>query len=124
MILLDKTYRKEPIPGLLSIVSARVRARSSSMLALKNPPFTPHERDYILSAFDLMDPERVYSTCPFKDVLEKYPGAQGFAELYDYRKLLDAYVLDDKLMNEWANNVITIVSKELWPDNAWWREGK
>jgi hypothetical protein len=30
---------------------------------------------------------------------------------------------DNKQMNEWANNIITIISKELWPDpKKFWRE--
>jgi hypothetical protein len=123
VIALDKAYRREPIPGIMSVVASRVRSRSYAMLNLKMPPFPVDGRDDILSAFDQWEPDRVYDASPFKEVLKDYPGPSDMTALYDYQKRLDVHMSDDKQMNEWANNIITIISKELWPDpKKFWRE--
>jgi hypothetical protein len=120
MIVLDKTYQKEPIPGLRSQITGRVRSRSLDMLQLKVPPFDHRMRDDIVSAFDQWEVERVYACCPFADLLNAHPGpGAGMNALYEYENALREKTSDDKEQNEWANNIITIIHKELAPPKSW-----
>jgi hypothetical protein len=120
MIVLDKAYRKEPIPGLRSRITGRVRSRSLDMLQLKVPPFDRGMRDDIVSAFDQWDADRVYACCPFANTLDAYPGPNGgMNELHEYEKRLREKTDDDKEMNAWANNIITIIHRELAPPKSW-----
>jgi hypothetical protein len=120
MIVLDKTYRKEPIPGLLALITARVRSRSLDMIQLRTPPFDHGMRDDIVSEFDQWEVDRVYACSPFADLLNAYPGPRGgMNELYEYEKRLKDKMSDDKEMNAWANNIITIIHRELAPPKSW-----
>lgn len=120
VIVLDKTYRKEPIPGLLSLIAIRVHARSNDMLELKNPPFGFDIQQRIIQEFDTWEAERAYAACPFAELLNAYPGPKAdMNKLYEYEKRLRGKTSDIKEMNEWANNIITIIHKELMPPKSW-----
>ena len=124
MIALDKTYQKEPIPGIVAIVAKRVLRRTADMMDTKNPPFGRDGRVHVLATFDEWEPDRVYSACPFKDVLDAYPGPQDITKLWDYQKMLAEHMDNQEELNAWANNIITIITRELWPDpKKWWNQG-
>jgi hypothetical protein len=99
MVQLEKSYRKERIPGIRVKVDKAVESELPG--------------DGILAEYNTMTNEEVYDLCPFSTFLDTYPDRSDWTALSGFQKKLDSHMR--KELGTWAQNIITHLRERLYP---------
>lgn len=119
MVLLDKPYQKEPVAGLRGMLDIAVHRRcldiqhSSAGKWMGGQTFRT-----IMDRYEEMDAEEAYALCPFLSLIESRPPNDDWSAMSEFNDKMRV-AAGVKGMNEWGNNIIQAIRKELFPDRKY-----
>ena len=114
MVILETTYRHEPIPGIRGKVDkAANRSLNASIDCIPNNYERLKQLRHIQTEYPNLTTEEVYALCPFSTFLNTYPDRSDWTDLYDFQGKLDQHMREE--LKTWVRNIIEHLEQRLYP---------